>query len=183
MWIGLLVSVAAANGWTESAQSDGCTFYTGARQGEYAPVRAVCQWDIPPEKLQGLVARSADHDKYFSSVSVAEQVEAGRFRQVHQASGISDRELIVDMGQQTIPGGVRYWWKKSADQSGVSGDNVEVVVDTGKWEITASEGGSKVIYELMYDPGGSVPGFLVRWFQTSGTQQLVGELYAYAKAH
>ena len=183
MWIGLLVSVAAASGWTESAQSDGCTFYTGPRQGDYAPVRAVCQWDIAPEKLQALVARSADHDLYFSSVATAEQVSSGRYRQVHQASGISDREVIIDMGQDAIPGGVRYWWKKSADQSGLSGSNVEVVTNNGKWEITASEGGSKVVYELMYNPGGSVPGFLVRWFQTSGTQQLVGELLAYARSH
>ena len=28
-----------------------------------------------------------------------------------------------------------------------------------------------------------MPGFLVRWFQTSGTQQLVGELLAYAREH
>jgi len=184
MLVGLMLSVAWADGWTESTKSDGCTFYIGPRQGEFSPVRAVCDWDIPAATLQGVVSKLDAHDDYFSSVARAEKLPDGRYRQVHQASGISDREVILDMGATPIDGGMRYWWKKASDQSALTGSNVEAIVDTGKWEVSDNgRGGSAVVYELMYDPGGSVPGFLVRWFQTSGTQELVKQLYVAAGGH
>ena len=40
-----------------------------------------------------------------------------------------------------------------------------------------------MVYELRYDPGGSVPGFVVRWFQGSGVRTLVGELRSWAESH
>ena len=177
----LLLALTASAGWTVSTTSDGCTFYVGDRQGAYAPVRVECDWEIAPATLHGLIGNLSAHKQYFSSVSVSEKVGEGRYRQVHVASGISDRELIVDMGSEPIPGGTRYWWKKSADQTGTTGAGVEPNQNQGKWEITdGASGGSHVVYELMYDPGGSVPGFLVRWFQTSGVELLVGELKAKA---
>ena len=173
----LLLILTASAGWTVSTTSDGCTFYVGDRRGSYAPVRAECDWSMTPETVHGLISKLADHKRYFSSVAVSELVDGSRYRQVHVASGIGDRELIVDMGSEPIPGGTRYWWKKSADQTGVTGGNVEPNNNEGKWEVTAGEaGGVHVVYELFYDPGGSVPGFLVRWFQTSGVELLVGEL-------
>ena len=173
----LLLTLTASAGWTVSTTSNGCTFYVGERQGAYAPVRAECDWAIAPDTLHGLISQLTRHKDYFSSVSVSEKVSEGRYRQVHVASGIGDRELIVDMGSEPIPGGTRYWWKKSGDQAGVTGDNVMPNRNEGKWEVTAgADGGSHVVYELLYDPGGSVPGFLVRWFQTSGVELLVGEL-------
>ena len=177
-----IIGTALAGTWTETAQSDGCTFYTGPRSGNYSPVRVICEWDVPAETLHGLIAILDAHDQYFSSVSVAERLPSGRYRQVHQASGISDREVILEMGSALIEGGVRYWWHKADDQSELTGNNVETVVDTGKWEITANGGGSRVVYELLYDPGGSVPSFVVRWFQTSGTQLLLHELLLQAQA-
>lgn len=178
-WV--FVGAALAGSWTESAQSDGCTFYVGPRDGDYSPVRAVCAWDVPAETLHGLIAVFDQHNRYFSSVSQSERLPSGRYRQVHQASGIADREVILEMGTSLIDGGVRYWWHKADDQSELTGDNVETVVDTGKWEITADGNGSRVVYELLYDPGGSVPGFVVRWFQTSGTQLLLNELLTQAQ--
>ena len=173
----LLLAMTASAGWTVSTTSNGCTFYVGDRQGAYAPVRAECDWEVAPSTVHGLLSKLTAHKDYFSSVSVSEKVGEGRYRQVHVASGISDRELIVDMGSEPIPGGTRYWWKKSADQTGVTGSGVEPNTNQGKWEVTDREGGGvHVVYELMYDPGGSVPGFLVRWFQTSGVELLVGEL-------
>ena len=177
----LLLTLTASAGWTVSTTGNGCTFYVGDRQGSYAPVRVECDWGIAPETLHGLISKLANHHQYFSSVSVSEKVGEGRYRQVHVASGIGDRELIVDMGSEPIPEGTRYWWKKSADQTGVSGENTEPNRNEGKWEITAgANGGTHVVYELFYDPAGSVPGFLVRWFQTSGVELLVGEMKAKA---
>ncbi len=174
----ILLIAAAAAGWTESASKNDCTFYVGERLGDFAPVRAECNWPVDPAKLQALIAKLEDHDQYFSSVKVAEKLPAaGLYRQVHVAAGISDREIILEMGSTSIEGGTQYWWKKAADQSALTGAGVEAVDDYGKWEVTANaDGTAHVVYELFYNPGGSVPSFLVRSFQGSGMQQLVGEL-------
>ncbi len=183
----LLLSSLAFAGWTKNAEENGCVFYLGDRQGAYAPVRAECVWPIAPEKLQKLLAAEGAHDDYFTSVAestVIGPTSGGNLvYQRHQASGISDREIMLVMGTETIPGGTRYTWTRAQDQSKVTGEHVPCVVDTGKWEVSAEGTGSRVVYELMYDPGGSVPSFLVRWFQGSGTRTLVGELRKWAEAH
>lgn len=183
----LLLSSVALAGWTRSSEENGCVFFVGDRQGAYAPVRAECEWPIAPAELQKLLADNNAHADYFTSVAqsrVLGPTAGGELvYQVHEASGISDREIVLLMGQEAIPGGTRYTWTRAADQSKITGKLVATPVDTGKWEVTATPTGSKVVYELLYDPGGSVPSFLVRSFQGGGTRTLVGELRAWAEAH
>jgi hypothetical protein len=184
----ILLSSIALAGWTKTAEENGCTFFLGEQQGTYAPVRAECDWPIPVEKMQRIVANTEAHADYFSSVVtsriLAPAPGGGNIvYQVHQASGISNREIVLQFSTTPIPGGTRYSWTKAGDQSKLTGEGVPCQVDTGKWEITSSSIGSHVVYELLYDPGGSVPSFLVRWFQGSGTRALVGELRTWAEAH
>jgi hypothetical protein len=183
----LLVSSALA-GWTVTDASNDCTFYRGEAEGEVVPLRAECDWPIAPAELTGLLERIDDHNLYFSSVSVSRVVasNAGEHNvyQVHVATGISDREAMLLYTDGPVEGGHRFEWKVNPDQSGITGEKVRLVEDAGKWEITArAGGGSHVVYELRYDAGGSVPGFVVRWFQGAGVRTLVGELRAYAEAH
>jgi hypothetical protein len=182
----VLPNVALA-GWTQTAETNGCVFFKAEADAEgVQAVRAVCDWDVAPKDLQRLLAKHADHDLYFSSVSHCDVLGSAngvdRAWQRHEAAGITAREVVVDMWSEPIPGGLRFNWKKSANQTGLTGDGVEVVKDTGKWEVTEGKnGGSHVVYELAYGPGGMVPSFVVRWFQGAGTQALVGELLAYAR--
>ena len=183
----LLTASMAFAGWTLSAEENGCKFFIGDRRGAYAPVRAECAWPIPADKLQRLLAINNDHDDYFSSVvesRVVGPAPGGELvYQHHEASGISDREVMLVMNKEPIAGGMRYTWTRASDQSRVTGQHVLTVEDTGKWEIVADGTGSRVVYELLYDPGGSVPSFLVRWFQGAGLRTLVGEMRAWAETH
>lgn len=183
----LLLSSVAFAGWTQTAEENGCVYFVGDRQGAYAPVRAECDWPIATEKLQNILADNKSHAAYFGSViasNVLGPTAGGELvYQAHQASGISDREIVLVMGQAPIASGVRYTWERAPDQSKSTGKLVPTVVDTGKWEVTKSATGAKVVYELLYDPGGSVPSFLVRSFQGSGTRTLVGELRTWAETH
>lgn len=186
--IALLLVTSALAGWTVTNESNDCTFYKGDSVGEVLPVRAECDWPIEPSKLQGLIARIDDHNLYFSSVALSRVVatNAGEHNvyQVHVATGISDREAMLLYTDEPITGGHRYTWRVNPDQTGITGEKVRLVEDAGKWEITAgASGGSHVVYELNYDAGGSVPGFVVRWFQGSGVRTLVGELRSYAEDH
>ncbi len=182
----LLVAIASA-GWTANGSENGCNFFLGSVEGKVQPVRAECDWPIPADKLHTLVAKVAEHDRYFSAVSVCDVTGTQGAQtvaiQVHEASGISDREVVLLFGEESISGGKRYTWTMSPDQSAAQRGMVAVALDTGKWEISSTPTGSHVVYELRYDAGGSVPGFLVRWFQGSGLRTLVGELRTWAETH
>jgi hypothetical protein len=184
--LALYASTALA-GWTANGSENGCNFFLGSVEGTVQPVRAECDWPIAADKLQRIVAATADHDKYFSAVEVCDVVGSSGGKevavQVHVASGISDREVVLLFGTEDIAGGKRYTWTKAPDQSAAKRGMVAVALDTGKWEITSTATGAHVVYELRYDAGGSVPGFLVRWFQGSGVRTLVGELRSWAEKH
>jgi hypothetical protein len=179
-----LVSVALA-GWTPNGTENGCTFFLGSQENGMQPVRAECDWPIAASRLQRAVAATADHDKYFDTVEECDVLGAAPgggelVRQVHVATGMSDREATLVFTRASISGGTRYSWALAAQQRPT--ERVPVRFDTGFWEITDNgRGGSRVVYELRYDPGGSVPSVLVRWFQGSGVKQLVGELRSWVE--
>ncbi len=185
--LALLFVSSALAGWTMTNESNDCKFYKGEpNANEIVPLRAECDWPLEPTKLQGLIAKIDDHNLYFSSVAVSRVVasNAGEHNvyQVHVATGIADREAMLLYSDQPIEGGHQYSWKVNPDQTGIGGDKVRLEDDQGKWEVTANAGGgAHVVYELLYDAGGSVPGFVVRWFQGSGVRTLVGELREYAE--
>lgn len=174
----------AGTDWIENHQENGCTFYKGTMKEDVLPVRAVCDWPIDAQVIHKLLAKSGDHDRYFSAVAISDVVSTtngrDRVRQVHQAAGVSDREVMIEMYNEPINGGKRYVWKRTADQSGLSGKQVAIVENVGFWEVTGDAQRTHVVYELEYNAGGWVPGFMVRWFQGSGMHTLLRDLRSYA---
>ena len=152
------------------------------------PIRADCHW--PEQSVDHLAALLSDwskHDDYFTSVVSVDirREEGGRtlMTQVHQASGISNREVTL-WGASEKKGDVRRftWTMDGAPQTESPQGYVQVGHDTGYWELEPHpEGGARVVYHLVYDPAGMVPGFVVRSFQTGGIVELVGELREAAK--
>jgi len=182
------LAIAAPPGFKVSKTTTHCELSLGAPLGNgVVPMRAECHWaDIAPEKVHALMAAWADHDLYFSAVSASDVLRTDGSRvwvhQVHVAKGISDREAILVMEKKPIPGGFRYGW--TLDNAGltVATDRVAAAWDDGFWEVSAHpQGGTLAVHQLAYDPGGSVPSFLVRWFQTSGLTAVVEELEAWAR--
>lgn len=188
--VGLTVAaLAAPPGFKVTKNTEHCELSLGeALPNGVVPMRAECHWpDLAPERLHTLFAAWADHDLYFSTVQSSELLRTdGRkawVQQVHASKGIAEREAILMMERTELDGGgARYAW--TLDNAGleVGKGRVEVGYDNGFWEIRAHpDGGTSAIHQLSYDPGGSVPGFLVRWFQTSGLQAVVEEIEAYAR--
>ena len=188
MLFALALTISSAHAaWTPNGAEKGCTFFLGTEENGVQPVRAECDWALAPDRVHKVVANTAMHDDVFSTIEesalVGPAASGGQiFRQVHVATGMSDRAATMLYTQETVPGGTRYAWKLAPQQ--LPSDLVPCVRDTGKWEITTgANGGTHVVYELRYDPGGSVPGFLVRWFQGPGTKTLVGELKRWVETH
>lgn len=180
----LIAAGLAHAGWTKTDQEHGCTFFRGETEASGATaVRVECAWDLDPAALRAVLGAPGGHHRIFASLKESETLSrAGgvvRVRQVHHASGASDREVVVDVTTHDVPGGQRYVWTKSSDQSGRRTDGVEPELTDGFWEVTDRAGGVRLVYETRYLAGGSVPAFLVRWFQGAGIKAVIGDLRAH----
>jgi hypothetical protein len=188
LWAG--VALAAPPGFRETKQSDGCTLYLGPAESDgVVPMAADCVWpDVTFEAFEAKLAPWQHHDRVFSTVVSSDLVRTegatSIVKQRHHASGISDREIIIAGTRTSVSGGgVRFSWKKKAEAFTPASGNVEATRSEGYWQaVPLATGGIKVTYELRYDPGGSVPSFLVRWFQTSGLVGILGDLHKALKS-
>jgi len=157
----------------------GCELTELPGDGDIVPVRATCSWEISPERLHEMLAEFDAHDDYFAGLAESTVLGADqgsvRVRQVHTASGISDRAAVVDWTVTEVEGGVRYAWNKSEDQSGIEGHGLEAIECAGSWEVVEDGDGTRVIYEMRYAPGGNVPFFLMRWFQGAGIRGVLAD--------
>ena len=181
----LFLSVASASEWTESARESGCVFYNGVSTGKTLPVRAVCEWTVPAARLHAMIAPANRFQEYLSGVSASDSVASPpgiiRVLQVHVFTGVTDRAAFMDYTVTDIPGGKRYAFQKAADQTALPERFVQIAQNTGKWEVTETSSGSRLVFEHAYDAGGYLPGFLVRWFQGAGTRQVLTEIKAFAE--
>ncbi len=160
---------------------EGCTLYLGPADADGdIPMHAECHWpDVSIETFRKHFEDWAHHADMFGTVARSEVRRTDGDRslvfQRHSTSGISDREVLLWMQKTTVDGYERYGWTKATDESfTAASDSVECKKSTGYWQVKASpKGGVEVINHLAYDPGGRVPGFMVRWFQTSGLEATV----------
>ena len=167
----------APAGYTEIRAGNDCKIYKGpATATGVVPVYADCTWpEIAPAKLHAKLSSWEGHAAIFTTVASSKIVktEGSRslVRQVHELSGVSNREVEIWMEKVPSGTGFEYRWTSPGPLATVAQGNVPTAQQDGYWKVTDAEGGgSHVEYLLTYDPGGSVPGFLVRWFQGSGTE-------------
>lgn len=169
-------------GWSVTKNAGDCSYLQGSAGADgTTPVRVECEWaDVDAAALHGILARPESHAAAFSGLSEARVVRrSGPIAQVYQrfaARGVSDREVVVEYSAEDVPSGRRYQWRKSADQSTLRGDAVEVPTTEGKWEVTEADGKVRLVYELRLKLGGLVPSFMVRWAQGGAVEQTIEEL-------
>jgi hypothetical protein len=189
MWLlGLSVAFAAPPGYrvTKTVDAGACELSLGPAESDgVVPMRAECWWpDVTLDTFNQKMARYGEHDDYFQAVVTSDVRSASGDRtlvwQQHHSSGISDREVMLWMKHSNEGGFDRYGWTLATDQKlAVQSGNVAAVRDDGYWEAAAHpKGGIRVNHTLIYGPGGSVPGFIVRAFQTGGLEANVTELHA-----
>jgi len=163
------------------AKTDSCKITSGDRDAEGNDLMlCYCDWKAPFASIKAIFKNSGEHDTYMTSVVESTVLADGRVLQVHQADGISDRQITLDFSEETFEdGGYRVSWTRSAKQEPLVSGRVDAPIDDGYWEVRPGEGGvNKVVYGLRYDPGGRVPGFIVRAFQKNGLAVLLNEMEA-----
>ncbi len=180
-------ALAAPAGYkVAEADHNGCEISLGpAASDGVVPIHAVCRWpDVTLAKWDQVVGDWTKHDDIFGVVvsSDVRRSEAARdlVYQLHRTKGISDREVLLWMTKTTVNGAHRYGWTTAKDQPLTLTDgNVQVARSEGYWQAAPDPAGGVVVeHHLEYGPGGSVPGFMVRWFQTSGLETNLDEMRA-----
>jgi hypothetical protein len=167
--------------WTVAFEDGGCTFYRGESEADgVVPVRVECDWKVDAKKAATLLGHEEGHAEIFSALAentvLSDDGDIRSVYQVQRVRGISDRHVILDYTREKQPMQWRFNWSKAADQSGLRPEAVEVEVAEGAWEVTETETGMHLHYELRYLPGGQVPAFLIGWFQGIGTRQVIRDL-------
>ncbi|MCP4869687.1 MAG: hypothetical protein GY898_13320 [Proteobacteria bacterium] len=159
------------------AERAGCVITVGERDNRGTDlVIGTCHWDVDASKIIPVVSAATSH-VFLSSLDESRALPDGRIHQVHNASGISDREITLDFTTEKLSDGVKVSWTASAKQEAVHEDHVRVAVDDGYWEVHDLGGGkSQVIYGLRYNAGGKVPEWLVRSFQKTGVGDILQEM-------
>lgn len=186
LWL-VATALAAPAGYTVTEASiDGCELSLGPTEANgVVPMHAECWWpDVTVDKFKSKLSKWDLHDDIWTAVVSSDVRETDGDRalvwQVHQSKGIANREVLLWMKHEVVDGADRYSWTQARDRElAVADGDVATLRDDGYWQVKADpRGGVTVIHHLAYDPGGSVPGFVVRWFQTSGLKANLAEAHA-----
>ncbi len=181
--VSFLVDVQAGSRKSVGKRVD-CDITVGDRDADGNNlVIASCDWKVPIDKLKAAFKNVANHDEYLSSVVQSEVLADGRVLQVHQADGISDRQITLTFSHEDLAGGgYKVSWARSDKQEPLVEGRIDVPLNDGHWLVRPGKDGiNKVEYSLRYDPGGRVPTWIVRAFQKGGTGDILEEMLAAAK--
>lgn len=192
MWWTVIAALAAPPGFQHVKDVAGCELSQGPTEADgVTPMLAACHWpEVDPARLSAMLARFDRYADYIAPVQSSEVVrQEGERALVHQLArtrGIAPREVLLWM--EAVPvegGGTRYTWTSDATLPlELQGNHVRAPRNDGWWEVAPHpEGGARVGHFVAYDPGGSVPDWIVRWAQTGGLSQVMSEMRAYAREH
>ncbi|MFT7518559.1 MAG: hypothetical protein ACI9MC_000691 [Kiritimatiellia bacterium] len=177
-------SYAAPTGYTVSkADTQGCELSLGpANSAGVVPMYADCHWKgATMARYEQVLSDWPGHVNVFSTVieSTVQKTVGDKvlIHQVHKTGGIANREVVLWGTHGQVDGYSRHSWAKAKDPLEPAKGNVVVAFHEGYWQAKVDPaGGIHVIHELYYGPGGSVPSFLVRWFQVGGLETSMKEM-------
>ena len=170
----LLVSLAqaAAGGWTASGTTRGVTLaFRDDPQLEVREVRATTELAFPAARIFPLVC---DFTHYRSLVSGVEETKmlAGAppsdyeiyMRYAPRLLVISARDVVVRVQSQSTPDGLsRCDWTDLKEREPAREGIVRMPLLRGSWTIEPLDARrARVVYQVAVNPGGRLPGWLVR---------------------
>lgn len=192
--LALLTTLALAtppDGYAEVKKGSDCTIYKGPADDDGVnPMIAECHWaEVDPDGLIGKLSDYGAFDDLIFGVerSEVERVEGDRslVHQVQSTKGIATREVLIWMSTSVGERATTIAWRTASDEDLVVSDgNVRAPRNDGAWEVGPHpDGGARIVHRIAYDPGGNVPGWVVRWFQVGGMLQVMTEVRAAATSN
>ena len=171
----------------------GLAVYTREKPGvEVKEVKAVGQVNATPEKVFQVVTdyeHQVGNMPYVQDQAVFSRTEGEvTFWAVADFPFVSRRDWIVKSRlEKNLPGGV---WRAAWEPASVPGvpppedGVVRLKVNTGSWTMQPIDGGKRTLatYQLLTDPGGSIPTFIANKANTTALPELFARVRKRAEA-
>jgi hypothetical protein len=169
----LAATPAHADDWKKRSAADGVEIYSrevpGARVRESKAVGVI---DAPPRACFKVVTDFENYTRVMPYTQEAKLIahegdKVAYFYTVIDAPLVSLRDYTIRIVDDSVPdatgGGYHAHWDIANDHGPAPRAKVvRVAVNTGFWEFTALDGGqhTRVTYQVLTDPGGSIPAWI-----------------------
>lgn len=163
-------------------ETEDCVYSaTAPDERGYPVLKAECRWpDVTLGQVDAVLRPWDHHQEVWSMVArselLEEDAEGAAVRHLHTAPLMADREAVLWMWVESEEQGFSYRWMLADEQPPVAEGNEPILRDDGRYTVLRDGDGVHVVATLHYDPGGSIPPFLVRWFQQLGLPRFLEEL-------
>jgi hypothetical protein len=182
-WISLALAEEPAEApaeptWEIVKETEACSF----ARGPSAELVASCLWpEVSPARLDALLSDFGGAQDIWQSVAsstiTGEPTEAGTpVFHVHSIPGLSDREVLLLWSRVEEDGALRYAWTRPQDQPRVTEGRVNVVRDEGYYLVRSEGEGTALEALFVYEPGGSIPDWILRATQAASADVMLQEL-------
>ncbi|SRR5216683_3216420 len=171
----------------------GLAVYAREKPGaEVKEVKAVGQIDAPPEKVFQIVTdyeHQVGNMPYVQDQAVFTRTDAEvKLWAVADFPMVSRRDWVVRTKlEKNLPGGIfRASWEPTVikDVPPPEDGVIRVQVNTGSWTLEPIDGGKRTLgtYQLLTDPGGSIPKFIANRANTTALPELFARVRKRAEA-
>jgi hypothetical protein len=180
----LALSAWGAGEWIATGEAHGCVVESReATATSKSAMRGTCTWpEVRPEKLVAMLGQFDRYEEFISPIADAriERIDENRalVYQRHEYFGIADREMLLWMTAVPREGGTSFEWTTASEQPlALDSGSVRTIRNEGRWTVsTLPSGGARVVHEISLDPGGSIPGWVVRLARSRGFARILGEV-------
>ena len=184
----------SADGWTEAHRSEDLVVWTRAHAGtEVNEMRAVGIVDAPVDVLWGLVSDIPNHTKLLPNTTISEIIGTNGTeviaRQRSESPLLAPREYVIAVHkdeEHTADGHTHFtlsWHTAPSYAAAVHTDAVRIELNQGCWSVEGlPDGRSRITFQLLMDPAGSIPSAFVNFTETLGAQRAMQVLGDAARA-
>jgi ribosome-associated toxin RatA of RatAB toxin-antitoxin module len=177
MHLGLFLVLVAlgqtsADGWTPAGTTDGVSLaFRDDPQVEVREVRAIAELSFPADRVFPLVCDFNHYGTLVSGVQETKMVSGTApanyeiyLRYAPRFLVVSARDVVVHVQSQSTPDGSSgCQWTNLKDREPARRGIVRIPMLRGSWTIEPLDARrSRVVYQVAVNPGGRLPGWLVR---------------------
>ncbi|PYR33372.1 MAG: hypothetical protein DMF89_01665 [Acidobacteria bacterium] len=159
-------------GWTGAGVKHGVTLsYRDNGDLQAREVRAIAELPVPAESMFAAVCDFPHYAEFVPGIVEASELDRSGpndfivyLRYAPQFLVIAARDVVIHVTAEERTGALRCAWSQVTDRVPARPRTVRMPLFVGAWTVqTLDETRSRVIYRVTLKPGGSLPGWLVRW--------------------
>jgi hypothetical protein len=172
-----LPAASVASG--EEASGPGCTVkLVNVDERSVPTFRGECVWSVAPAWVSTVLTEPGRFERSSSLLKSSQRLADGRIVNIQKTPWpFEDRQSTIAVNDEPLPGGgVLRRYRLAEAQAPLVEGAVQVGVDEGSWEVAPHPSGTRVVLEMKYEPGGSLPTRIVQSVSPKYIAQSLDEL-------